>query len=117
MGAAGCCTCACVWFTPPASHPCLRCRFILILGLVNPLDAGGNREHGGGNISVLVCSPSTTIDPELAAGISVLASVVGVLLLGYCAYVSWYGRYGLPRLQRVSRNMGTTSACCCCFLG
>jgi hypothetical protein len=55
---------------------------------------------------VLVCSPSpSTLDPAAAAGVSLAVSVVGLLLLGYCGYVSWYGRWGLPRLQRVSLTM------------
>lgn len=61
------------------------------------------KAHGGVDIPVLVCSPApTTLDPAEAAGVSVAASAVGMLLLAYCGYVSWYGRWGLPRLQRVS---------------
>lgn len=37
------------------------------------------------------------------AGISVAVSAVGLALLWYLGYVSWYGRFGLPKLQRVSK--------------
>lgn len=36
------------------------------------------------------------------AGISVSVSAIGLVLLAYLAYVSWYGRFGLPKLRRVS---------------
>lgn len=83
-------------------QPCLAYHLLhMFLSLLCPAVLS-TRLHGGVSISVLECSPSNAIDPALAAGISVAVSVVGVLLLAYCAYVSWYGRLGLPRLQRVS---------------
>jgi len=67
------------------------------------------KAHGGVDIQVLVCSPApTALDPAEAAGVSVAASAVGMLLLAYCGYVSWYGRWGLPRLQRVSYVLCTS---------
>jgi hypothetical protein len=38
-------------------------------------------------------------------GVSFAVSVVGLLLFAYCLYVSWYGRWGLPKLKRVSQEL------------
>lgn len=57
--------------------------------------------HGDAVIDVLVCTRSDRLSADAAAGISVAACIVGLVLLAYCLYVSWYGRWGLPRLQRV----------------
>lgn len=54
-------------------------------------------------VSELRCEKALT--PAEIAGISVSVSAVGLVLLAYLAYVSWYGRFGLPRLRRVSGGL------------
>jgi hypothetical protein len=94
----------------PALHTILSWHDIIVV----PLHVCAHRKHGGVDVSVLVCSPSpSTLDPAAAAGVSVAASVVGLLLLAYCGYFSWYGRWGLPRLQRVSLFAAQSAAWLC----
>jgi hypothetical protein len=45
------------------------------------------------------------LDKPAVVGISFATSIVGILLLSYCLYVSWYGRWGLPKLKRVSATV------------
>lgn len=51
-------------------------------------------------MSRLVCDKSLTLGEVV--GISISASSVGLVLLAYCLYVAWSGRWGLPKLERVS---------------
>jgi hypothetical protein len=75
-------------------------------------------QHGDTFINVLECSPApSSLGPAAAAGLSVAVCVVGICLAAYCTYVAWYGRWGLPKLQRVSRAPSLQDrlpACCCC---
>jgi hypothetical protein len=57
----------------------------------------------------LLCTPERGVDPGAVFGVSFAVSVVGLLLLGYCLYVSWYGRWGLPKLKRVSQGLSLCS--------
>jgi hypothetical protein len=56
---------------------------------------------GGVVVRRLVCERTWGLEADVLAGVSVAASVAGVVLMSYLAYVSWYGRWGLPRLKRV----------------
>lgn len=89
---------------PPAALRCdVSCRVMLCRHVLSC-----HRSHGGVDMGVLVCNPAPSqLDPQAAAGMSVALSVVGMALLGYCGYVSWYGRWGLPKLQRVSQAVCT----------
>jgi hypothetical protein len=44
-------------------------------------------------------------------GISISASSVGLVLLAYCLYVAWSGRWGLPKLERVSGSTSKKQGC------
>ncbi|WIA15920.1 hypothetical protein OEZ85_012668 [Tetradesmus obliquus] len=55
---------------------------------------------GACTVRRLQCSPEQGLDKAAVIGVSFATSVVGMLLLGYCLYVSWYGRWGLPKLKR-----------------
>jgi hypothetical protein len=61
----------------------------------------------------LICTPDRGVHPGAVFGVSFATSVVGLLLFGYCLYVSWYGRWGLPKLKRVSQ--GTNDYLCVPF--
>jgi hypothetical protein len=50
----------------------------------------------------MTCIPERGLDKGAVIGVSFSTSLVGLLLLSYCLYVSWYGRWGLPKLKRVS---------------
>ena len=50
-------------------------------------------------VNALYCEK--TLTAAEIAGISVAASAVMLAVLAYLGYVSWYGRFGLPKLKRV----------------
>eukprot|EP00878_Enallax_costatus_P037215 GHUV01042021.1.p1 GENE.GHUV01042021.1~~GHUV01042021.1.p1 ORF type:complete len:610 (+),score=118.99 GHUV01042021.1:1020-2849(+) len=54
--------------------------------------------HGTVWVNALQCQKALT--GAEVAGISVAASAVALALLVYLGYVSWYGRFGLPKLKR-----------------
>lgn len=56
--------------------------------------------HGNVWVPELRCEKALTA--AQIAGIAVSVSVAGLMLLAYLGYVSWYGRFGLPKLKRVS---------------
>jgi hypothetical protein len=53
----------------------------------------------------LICSPVPARNWAAVFGVSFTTGAVGLLLFAYCLYVSWYGRWGLPKLKRVSERM------------